>query len=615
MTIVLLAALALALAAVLERPLERVIPPVLLGASLVVYLCMLAGRKSASVPLLAVLLAGLCLAALLRYHRGHRFDGARRLSPASVGLVLAMAAVWILVQPFTFAVLDDLIHWALNTKQLCGLESFPSVGEQATSYGDYPPGVQMLLVLLQMGRPFSHPLLFWGQLLWCTGLALPLLEPLRWTKRWWSNLLLALGSGAFLLLLPALFNWYYTVSLVVEPVMALLLGYLLFTAWRARKGPDGLDVAGVLLAAGMLVLAKSTGALYAALGLAAVLLLWRHWLWSGRRAVHLCLAAGLYAVPAAFWLSWQRLCAARGYVSYFSQDAPEAYSLQNLRDFVQGQGLAGQVIPNFCRALAFQPLAKHWGLSALGILAAAWALAVLLGRLAPGKADGLRSVLALLSVGFAVYAASVCYSYVYLFDPEEAEGLSAFSRYIAPLPAALLILVLGAALRLFWGRGKRLAWGCAGAVFLLCVNWVSPGQWIPRVYADSAARVLETELEPGQVQARAEQLHAALQPGDRVLVITEMMSSDRAAQLFRYEMLPNPVAYWSLAECGSTHAMSQTWNDCLRQAGFEAVYCAPDGQATAQSQALIDMTGVPVQAGRLYRPVIQGQTIRLEPVE
>ena len=176
MTILILLVLAAALALALERPMERTVPAVLAGAALVTYCATLAGQKSTALPVMAVCAGVAFLAAVVRCRKA----GAGRCTevlvrPAVLALVLALAAGWLLMRQIRFVMLDDLLHWALFSKQMCGLEAFPDGAQLASAYADYPPGAQMLLVFLQIGQPFSHPLLFWGQLLWYTGLTLPLL--------------------------------------------------------------------------------------------------------------------------------------------------------------------------------------------------------------------------------------------------------------------------------------------------------------------------------------------------------------------------------------------------------------------------------------------------------
>lgn len=72
----------------------------------------------------------------------------------------------------------------------------------------------------------------------------------------------------------------------------------------------------------------------------------------------------------------------------------------------------------------------------------------LLGRLCPERRAVLRRAALLLTAVFLIYAVMLCYSYLYLFDPDEAQQLAAYHRYIMPLPTAMIYWGLGGAERL-----------------------------------------------------------------------------------------------------------------------------------------------------------------------
>ena len=48
--------------------------------------------------------------------------------------------------------------------------------------------------------------------------------------------------------------------------------------------------------------------------------------------------------------------------------------------------------------------------------------------------------------------------------------------------------------------------------------------------------------------------------------------------------------------------------------GFEYVYCAADGQPTADQEMLTDQAGTPVRSGWLYRVNTEDGAVQLEPV-
>ena len=342
-TFILLLAAALALAALAHRDFAETLPPAALAAALLTYACTVLRHKSLALPLAALVCAGLLCLLLWRARAGSlAVRWGEVFSPAFAALAAALAIAWICVAPQRMAILDDLVHWALNAKQLCFIEHFPTAAEIASTYGDYPPGGQLLGIFLHLGRPFSKTLLYWSNLLLLFALELPLLGRLRWRKKFLPDCLQVLGGAAALLAFPALYNHYYTISLVTEPLMALLLGYALYMAWECMERPEALRMLGACMALCLLALAKNTGLAYLCFGLVGAAILWGPALYkAGRRGWAAGAAFG--ALPLMFWYSWKWLCTQNGTVSYFTEDAPAAYTWQHVKAFLQGEGLAGAV--------------------------------------------------------------------------------------------------------------------------------------------------------------------------------------------------------------------------------------------------------------------------------
>lgn len=606
--LILLLAAALALAALFRRDFSEALAPAGLGAALLTYLCTALRHKSLALPLAA---AG-CLALLAwggaRARRGAlKPDGGRLFSPAFAALAVALAATWVCIAPQRMAILDDLVHWALNTKQLCYMEAFPTAAEIASEYGDYPPGGQMLAVFLHLGGPFSQRLVYWSNYLLLFALELPLLGRLRWRRGWAANLLQVLGGAALLALFPALYNRYYTISLVVEPLMALLLGYALYTAWKCMERPDLPGMGGVCAALCVLALTKNTGLAYVLFGLLAAAALWWPALskggWKLRAGCALC--GGL---PFVAWYSWKWLCAHNGTVSYFTEDAPAAYTLAHVKEFFRGEGLAGQVIPRFAKSLLLQPLNKNIGLSALGVLALVWLAALWLRRAKPGPPRRFYAALGLLTACFAVYSVSVCYSYVYLFDEWEAESLSAFSRYVGPLPAAMLLLTLGPVLKALAGCAKRrraAAYACGALALAVCAGPLA--YWTPAGYEAAAKGIDGREYRAAEAQCGA--VLAAIEAPEtaRMVVVTAGLSTDRPNQLRTYFLLPVQTLNWSEAQYGSREKAGAVWQNALVEAGYGYVWCAPGSGPTLEAYSMRDAAGRPLEPGALYAVTQDGR--------
>lgn len=601
----LLACLAGLLTRAIRAPFAQTLPLVLTGISLVTYLFTGAGEKE-WLPLL--LLPAAAAAAFFALRRG---AGPLRLGPPFFALLLAMGLTMALSGQIQLTVFDDVAHWGLFTRQISGMDQFPTAAQSASTFSDYPPGLQMLTAFLHLYTPrVTVAAMIDTQMLWYMGLTLPLLADFGWRRRWWSNLMLVGGEAAFLLVFPAFYTKYHQMSLVVEPVMTLLLGWALLTAWRSPR-PGLWDLAAVSGALSLLAISKSTGILYALAGLAAVMVLWagplRETVRRGSLWPRLMALAAAAAVPA-FWLTWQVLCRLKGTSSYFTQDVSAgAFGPANLLEFFTGGGQAGEVIPHYLQFFCFEPLNRTGGLSALGALLLFWALVLALRRLVPSQRRALTVAGAGLTVVFLAYAVMLCYSYLYLFDADEAQQLAAYHRYIAPLPIAMLYLALGAlapfAARLNTPKRRGLALACAAAAFAFGVNWTAATELVPGWFLQHRAPNVE-EANWAREQTEMQPVFDSFVPemysrDASTLVLTEGPQWAHDCRLYKFELAPGSTLSLNPMEFGDNMAEKYAW----WAAGgwpYKFVFCSWNGQTVADALALTDTTGAPLRANCLY---------------
>lgn len=613
--LLLLLAAAIGLAALARRSFAETLPLTVLAAVLVTYLCTGAGYKSLALPLVGV--AALTLV-LLAGIKSAKEGGALRwralAGPALAAFLAAAAAAFFCAGHMRLINFDDVAHWALYTRQQCGLEHFPNVLESASDFADYPPGVQLLAVFLQIGAPFRHAMLFTAQFLWAAALALPLLKEAQWKNRWWKNALGVVGGGLLLLGLPAWFTKFYTYSLSAEAVMGLLLGYALVTAWQARE-PRLLEAAGVSMALSLLMIAKSTGPMYAVFGLAAVLLLWAKPLWTAlHRPITALTALAAVAAPFAFWGSWRLLCALKHTSSYFTQDAPDAYSAANLKEFFsfgpRVRPVAMHYLEYFCTEAMNQ---ARFGLSALAFLAAVWLSAALAMRWQRERRGKVLAVFGLLTACFLIYAVMLCYSYLYLFQDWEGAELSAYHRYIMPMPLAMGMLaaaVLAPQLRRLWRPGRRWQGAAAGLALAITFGWGAFSRLTPVGYtAQLAGSQPGWYAEYGQYEAECAGAAAVLgRSENRVAILTEQPAWGHSSRLFKYFFAPagtfslNPVEYGNLAAA---------LQDLLTNQQYTNVWCAPDSGGLLAECGFTDSEGRALRPGAAYE-IQNGALVRLD---
>lgn len=602
----LLVCLALLATRLAQTSFAQTLPLVLTAVSLVTYLFAGAGEKEWLPLFLLPAAAALAFFALRRGGgRGLRWE------PSFFAFVLAVGLAAAFSGQIQLTIFDDIAHWGLFTRQISGIDQFPAAAQSASTFSDYPPGLQMLTAFLHLFAPrVTVRAMITIQIAWYAALALPLLADFGWRRRWWADLLLVAGETAFLLIFPAFYTKYHQMSLVVEPVMTLLLGWALLTAWRSPR-PGLWDVAAVSGSLCLLVLSKSTGPLYALTGLAAVLVLWREplreLLCRGSLAARLTAAAAVAAIPAA-WASWQVLCLLKGTSSYFTRDvAAGAFGPANLLEFFTGGGQAGEVIPHYLQFFCFESLNRTGGLSALGALALFWLAAAVLMRLEPGRKKALALAGGGMTAVFLAYAVMLCYSYLYLFDADEAAQLAAYHRYIAPLPIAMVYLAAGAlapfAGRLRRPRARALAAVCAGLALVFGVNWTAATELVPGRFLAHRA------LDPEEANWAREQ--TAMQPlfdgfvpemyrADAfTLVLTEGPQWSHDCRLYKFELAPGSTLALNPVEFGD--ALADRYAQWAAGGGEDQyLLCSWNGQSVADALALADADGAPVRANCLY---------------
>lgn len=574
--LLLLLAAAIGLAAFARRSFAETLPLTVLAAVLVTYLCTGAGYKSLALPLVgAAALTLVLLAGIKSAKEGGALRWRALAGPALAAFLAAAAAAFFCAGHMRLINFDDVAHWALYTRQQCGLEHFPNVLESASDFADYPPGVQLLAVFLQIGVPFRHAMLFTAQFLWAAALALPLLKEAQWKNRWWENALWVVGGGLLLLGLPAWFTKFYTYSLSAEAVMGLLLGYTLVTAWQARE-PRLLDAAGVSMALSLLMIAKSTGPMYAVFGLAAVLLLWAKPLWTAlHKPITALTALVAVAAPFAFWGSWRLLCALKHTSSYFTQDAPGAYSAANLKEFFSFGPRVRPVVMHYLEYFCTEAMNQaHFGLSALVLL---------------------------------------CYSYLYLFEDWEGAELSAYHRYIMPMPLAMGMLaaaVLAPQLRRLWRPGR--CWQGAAAALALAVTfgWGAFSRLTPVGYtAQLAGSQPGWYAEYGQYEAECAGAAAVLgRSENRVAILTEQPAWGHSSRLFKYFFAPAGTLSLNPVEYGDFAAALQ---DLLTNQRYTNVWCAPDSGGLLAECGFTDSEGRALRPGAAYE-IQNGALVRLD---
>ena len=522
----LLFAAAFLLAAVSGRSLRHTLPLTVTGAALAVYGCTWLNHKSGAYPLLWLALAVLAVLAV-RQARQKRLT----LPPAGqallfLGLILLL---WAATRDWVPAFVDDRRHWAVFAAQMVTVERFPTGLQSCSSFADYPPLTGLFQAFLQPGRRMADiGLFYFGQRLFYMVLCLPVLPGWPRGKKRWQKALSALGQAVFVLAAPALFSQYAPYALAPDTMMGFFAAWALITAWRAKEtGPDWFAVLEILAVLLALPLCKQTGILFALItALCVTLLLMRRTRWY--------LTLLWWLAPAASWGSWQLMCRIRGLSSYLTEEAHTAFTLDNLARMVLDPLSWSGTLTGYLRTLAQEPInGSRLGLSALAFTAVLAVLAWQVFRRRPEwRAAGRRTGIVLL-VSAVLFAAALCFSYLFLFEPWEREIFSAYARYMSPFFAAGTLWLVYLAVRAgFSVRVPRRGWLAAACLLVLLVtaNWTHAAGLLPGVYSQLWGGFQQAHRQTGEWAQTLKTYLQQYDPQEAPIVLVAADSSECANQ-------------------------------------------------------------------------------------
>ena len=207
---------------------------------------------------------------------------------------------------------DDVNFWASDLKSIYYLDGFASkYANVSPAFGDYPPGVQLAKWFIASLNPneFKENLSFVGFYLFNASFLLPLFRKL--SKR--RDMLLALPLAFLCWILPGIAEIYGYAGFCADLSMALIFGNILISAVDVDEETNPVfDFARISLYLAVLVIVKSTGAIWALLG---------GFIWCGARMLRkenvtnvildkfksLC----IFVAPAIVGGSWMLFCLLR----------------------------------------------------------------------------------------------------------------------------------------------------------------------------------------------------------------------------------------------------------------------------------------------------------------
>lgn len=332
---------------------------------------------------------------------------------------------------------DDFHYNATFPKDMYYYGTMPVGNNSATGYKDYLPLLQLFYYWGFQGiRSFSEPLMFQYKIVLAYTCMLPFFKMMNTTKGFKRASILIIS-----VILPYISLIEILDSLSMDAIMGLLFGYVIIMAALEKKR-DWFCYYRILVALLSLMLIKSIAAMFVGICIGV-------WFFAevcARKELEkkeLLKRAGIFigscfAVAGAY-LSWKIFCMRNGNSTYLKQKLLENL---NTSGGVQLPLYGPDTIDAFIESLFTLSLNfGRFGLTLMGTLLLVLLLCVVL----IWKKKFTRSdfwCYALLFAGLAVYLVFLCYTYLFIFEPWEAESLSSLDRYLGTYVLTLLFVVL-----------------------------------------------------------------------------------------------------------------------------------------------------------------------------
>ena len=356
--------------------------------------------------------------------------------PSFITAVFILAAVAVCTSSKVVTWWDDINFWAADVKSLYYLNGFAGkYANVAPEFGDYPPAAQLVkwwFLHLDPGV-YREGLAFVGYYTMNLVFLFPLLRRIKD-----GNVPVMFLTAAALWWFPSIAEVYGYSGFCADLTMACVYGGLLFAIVDREAGSGFFYYGRIALYLSVLVLIKSTGFLWAFLGLVFLALYRRGEPYRPKLFTALC--------PVVTGGSWMLLCLLRHRIARTTSTAvkyltTDEYSLSGYKNEFAGA---------FIKAFVSSPLHKEKGpavdLTPLGLyICIAFIIVLLIALKVLDKRSG-KIILGFSLISGALFYAIIFVAHITIFATEtqylEASGMiSSIERYGAPFTVGTLFFL------------------------------------------------------------------------------------------------------------------------------------------------------------------------------
>lgn len=317
---------------------------------------------------------------------------------------------------------DNFSHWALVVKQMLSTNAFPDAASRMIDFKNYPLGTSSFIYYFCRFAGNSQPMMLAAQGILIFSCFYAVFGVITETKRFLLYAFLAAGCSAL-----SFFNITIRISnLLVDFLLPIYSLVLLAAAYKYQRDMKKVCIMMVPIA-GLLMIIKNTGIIYAGVGF-----LFQIYLWTKNRekpkwksGLMLLFSMSAAFIPYVLW-SWHVAASFRGVENKFDISAGQIQNVYGGKSPEQVR----QIILLFMKSVLDITSRPTMGLIGFNIAAV---IAGIIGAAVLKKRWNLWKAIIALNVVLIIYYLGILALYIFSMPPDEAIRLAGFERYASSI--------------------------------------------------------------------------------------------------------------------------------------------------------------------------------------
>ena len=598
LNLVVLLAVAILLSFIVDKDIEDVIPPFLFTVLVGIYAVAILGKSHHALLLSFFGFAGIWIIYIIMKRRILPTVGElkAKFTPLPIGLMvyLLVCIVFVLLYSNRFVIgWDDLNHFATFPKDMFYYGTMPVGVNSCTIFRDYLPLLQLFFYWGFQGiGDFSEPLMFQYKIVLIFTCMLPFFKLLNQNKG-----IKRICISLIAIVLPYVFLIEILDGLSVDTVMALFFGYTLVAIFN-RETCDWFYYYKIISALLVLILIKNPAIMYAIIAVVIWFILEMYDIKNKdkkSRMIVLSTFIGGCLLTGAAYCSWKLFCIRHGNTTY----------LTDIVSINMDAGIKGLVLPTYGMntiknyLLSLVTMSTNLGKTGFTVVSATILTIILCIILKKNQVFNKKDIVCYLVLGgcFIFYLVFMLYTYLFVFEQWEAEGLSSLDRYLGTYILAMFYVII---YRVFKEKVKKekLVLLVMTGVVLISLNHIRLFNYlVPSRYED---QLKEAAQEKQRVEAELAGIDVMNMEEGSVLIVNAG-TDDFYTRYMNYNFIPVISVNFNIEEY-SDEELAKQLKEKIVDRNIYYVYFTKKSQTQIKAELLTSMLaeGVALKENMLY---------------